>query len=299
MRRAYFLSVAALVIGVSVNAPAQQNFDTVQVKTVPIATGLYELIAAPNIGNIGLSVGDDAVFVIDDQFAPLTPKILAAIKAITPKPVRFVVNTHWHPDHTGGNENLANTGAVIFAQENVRKRLSSDQFIEALNSHTTAQPPAALPLVTFSTGLTFHINGDSVVVTYVPNAHTDGDAVIFFTKANVLHTGDAFVSDRMPFADLSSGGSIKGFIAGSEKLLAMINAQTKIIPGHGPVTDRTKLQTFRAMLLAMQTKMATEVKAKKTIEQVLADSITKAYEKEFPLNHERFVRLLFQEMTRK
>ena len=290
-----FLALA-LLAGVSSNALAQ-NFDTVTVKSVPLATGVYEITGSG--GNIGLFVGKDAVFVIDDQFAPLSPKILAAIKAITPQPVKFVVNTHWHPDHTGGNENLANTGAIIIAHENVRKRLSTAQFIEALNSRTTAQPPAALPLVTFTETVTFHINDDSVVVTHMPPGHTDGDAIIFFTKANVIHAGDDFNNTSPPFADLSSGGSINGFITAADRILAMSNAQTKIIPGHGPMADRARVQAYRDMIIALKAKMATELKAKKTLEQVLADSITKPYAKEWPASHERFVRLLYQEMTRK
>jgi glyoxylase-like metal-dependent hydrolase (beta-lactamase superfamily II) len=297
MRHRLTWFVCALCAVAAVPLRAQVNYDTVQVRSTPLAPGVYELTGSG--GNIGLFVGNDAVFVIDDQFAPLTPKILAAIAAITPRPVRFVVNTHWHFDHTGGNENLGNIGAVIFAHENVRKRMSTDQFIEALNRQQPASPPGALPLVTFAEGVTFHINGDSVVVTHIPPGHTDGDAIIHFTRANVIHGGDDFNNAGLPFVDLSSGGSINGIITAAEKIVALSNAQTKIIPGHGAVADRARVQAYHDVLVALKAKMAAEVKAKKTLEQVLADSISKPYLKEWPAGHDRFVRLLYQEMTRK
>jgi glyoxylase-like metal-dependent hydrolase (beta-lactamase superfamily II) len=291
------VATALVAVASSAVAQPQQNFDTVQIRSTLLNRGVYMLTGAG--GNIGVAVGDDAVFVIDDQYAPLTPKILAAIKEITPKPVRFLVNTHWHYDHTGGNENLGNMGVVIVAHENVRKRLSSDGFIEALNTRTTPSPAIALPIVTFAEGVTFHINGDSVIVTHVPPAHTDGDAIIFFTKANVIHTGDIFHNAGMPFVDLSSGGSVHGIIGAADKVLAMSDAQTKIIPGHGPLADRARLKAWRDAVAGLVTKMQAEMRAKKTVEQVLADSITRAYAKEWPAGHERFVRLLYQELSKK
>jgi cyclase len=298
MRRLTF-TVATALIAAATSASAQQqtNYDTVQVRSTLLNRNVYMLTGTG--GNIGVAVGDDAVFVIDDQFAPLTPKILAAIKAITPKPVRFIVNTHWHFDHTGGNENFGKMGVVIMAHENVRKRMSKDQFIDALNTTTPASPAIALPIVTFTDGVTFHINGDSVLVTHVPPAHTDGDAIIVFTKANVIHTGDTFHNAGLPFVDLSSGGSVHGIIGAADKVLAMSNAETKIIPGHGPLADRARLKAWRDAVAALVTKMQAELRAKKTVEQVLADSITKAYAKDWPAGHERFVRLLYQELTKR
>jgi glyoxylase-like metal-dependent hydrolase (beta-lactamase superfamily II) len=296
MRHRLVFVAAAFAVTVPGLVQAQVNYDTVQVRSQPLGQGLYMLQGSG--GNIGLAVGDDAVFVVDDQFAPLTPKILAAIAAVTPKPVRFVVNTHWHFDHTGGNENLGKAGALIVAHDNVRRRMSTEQFIEALNRREPASPPGALPVVTFAEGLTFHINGDSVVVAHVPPAHTDGDAVVFFTKANVVHTGDLFVSAGLPFVDRSSGGSIHGIIGAADRVLAVANAQTKIIPGHGPLADRARLQAFRDMLVALRDRMAAEVKAGKTLEQVVAANITAAYARDWPGGHERFVRLLYQELSR-
>lgn len=276
---------------------AGQNFDTVQVRSTLLSRGVYMLTGAG--GNIGVATGDDAVFVIDDQFAPLTPKILAAIAAITPRPVRFVVNTHWHFDHTGGNENIGKTGALLVAHENVRKRMSGDQFIEALNRRERAAAAGALPVVTFTGGVTFHINGDSVIVTHTPPAHTDGDSFVFFAKANVLHTGDLFVSAALPFVDLSSGGSIDGVIVAAARMLAVTNASTKIIPGHGPLADRARLQSFHDVLVALRDSVRVRVAAGKTLDQVLADSLSRPYARDWQGGHDRFLRLLFQEMVRR
>lgn len=289
--------LAAAVTAGTASPATGQTFDTVQIRTHPIARGVYLLQGAG--GNIGLAIGDDAVFVVDDQFAPLTPKILAAIAALTPRPVRFVLNTHWHFDHTGGNENLGAAGALVVAHENVRRRMSVGQFIEAVNRHEPPAPPGALPVVTFTQGVTFHINGDSVVVTHVPPAHTDGDAIVFFTRANVVHMGDLFVSAGLPLVDLSSGGSIHGIIGGAEIALGMSNAQTRIIPGHGPLADRARLQAFRDMLVDLRRRMTAEVAAGKTVEQVLAANLTGPYLKEWPGGHDRFVRILHQELSRR
>jgi cyclase len=272
-----------------------QNFDTVQVTSTKVAGNVHMLVGSG--GNIGLMVGDDAAFVVDDQFAPLTPKILAAIKAITPQPVRFVMNTHWHFDHTGGNENMGQAGALIFAQENVRKRMSTDQFIEAFKLKQPASPRGALPVVTFTDTVSFHLNGDSVVVFHVAPAHTDGDAMVMFTKANVVHTGDVFVSAGFPFVDRSSGGTINGIISATERLVTVTNAETKIIPGHGPLSDRARVKAYHDMLVVMRDRMRKEIAAKHTVDQVLASKITAEYDKDWPNNRERFLRILFQELS--
>lgn len=293
MRR--FILGVALAASVPARLVGQAGLDTVQIRTQQLSSNVYMLQGAG--GNIGLAVGDDAVFVVDDQFAPLTPKILAAIAAITPKPVRFVVNTHWHFDHTGGNENMGKAGGLLVAHENVRKRMSTEQFIEALNRREPASPLGALPVVTFTEGITFHINGDDLVITHVPPAHTDGDAIVYFSKANVIHTGDLFVSAGLPFVDRSSGGSIHGVIGAAERVLALANGQTKIIPGHGPLADRARLEAWRGMLVALRDRMQGEIKAGKTIDQVLAAKISEPYAKDWPGGHERFVRILYQELS--
>ncbi|MCC6318014.1 MAG: MBL fold metallo-hydrolase [Gemmatimonadaceae bacterium] len=289
------LLVAALACATTL--PAQQNFDTVQVRATALAGSVHMLVGSG--GNIAVSVGDDAVFIVDDQFAPLTPKIQAAIARLTPKPVRFVVNTHWHFDHTGGNENFGKAGALIVAHDNVRKRMSTEQFMAALNRREPPSPPAALPVVTFSDGVTFHLNGDSVVVTHVPPAHTDGDAVIHFVKANVVHMGDAFNNAGLPFVDLSSGGSINGIIGAADKVYAMTNDATKIVPGHGPLANRARLRQYRDMLFALRERVQREVASGRSVDQVLALRITDPYARDFPGGHERFVRLLHEELSRR
>jgi len=296
-RRAVVAAIAApVLLVVAPSLALGQNFDTVQVTSTKVAGNVHMLVGAG--GNIGLMAGDDAAFVVDDQFAPLTPKILAAIKAITPQPVRFVMNTHWHFDHTGGNENMVGqAGALIFAHENVRKRMSTEQFIEALNRKQPASPRGALPVITFNDTVSFHLNGDSIVVFHVAPAHTDGDAMVMFTKANVVHTGDVFVSAGFPFVDRSSGGTINGIISATEHLLTVTNADTKIIPGHGPLSDRARVKAYHDMLVVMRDRMKKEIAAKHTVDQVLASKITAEYDKDWPNGRERFLRILYQEIS--
>lgn len=247
---------------------AAQDFDAVEIKTTPMADHVWMLEGAG--GNLGVSAGDDGIFLIDDQYAPLTPKILAAIARIRKGPVRFVLNTHWHGDHVGGNENLGKTGSLIVAQDNVRARMSTDQFMEFLQKDVPASPQAALPLVTFSETVTFHINGDTLRVVHVPHAHTDGDALVHFVKADVIHMGDLYFSGMYPFIDLSSGGSVGGLIAGIERGLAMGDADTKFIAGHGPSSGRDGLKTYLEMIRTVRDRVAELKKTGKTLEETVA-----------------------------
>jgi cyclase len=290
--------LAAFVISAVLASPAgaQSPLDTVQVRATELAPGVHMLTGAG--GNMALSVGDDAVFLVDDQFAPLTPRILAAIARITPRPLRFVVNTHWHFDHTGGNENVGKEGALIVAHDNVRRRMSTGGLIEALDRTEPPSPRGALPVVTFAAGVTFHINGDSLVVTHVPHAHTDGDALVHFAKANVVHAGDTFLSAGLPFVDLSSGGSIDGIIATAERIMALADERTRVIPGHGPVADRARVAAYRDMLVTLRDRMRAEVRAGRTLEEVMAMRITEPYRASWPAGHERFVRVLYRELSR-
>jgi len=297
MRRATGGLVTGMMLAITLEAGAQVNLDTVQVRAVPVAGGVYMLTGAG--GNMGLSVGADAAFLVDDQFAPLTRKIQIAIAGVTQKPVRFVLNTHWHGDHTGGNENFGETGAVIVAHENVRRRMSTEQFIEAMNQRSPASPPGALPVVTFDDAVTFHINGDSVRAFHVAPAHTDGDVIVYFTKANVIHMGDTFNNSGLPFVDRSSGGSIHGIIDAADKVLAMSNAQTKIIPGHGPLADRARLKVFRDMVATLRDRVRTLLSTGKTLDDILQLDIGRPYAKEFPSGHERFVRMAYDELARR
>ena len=235
---ACFCSCAALA--------QEPDYSKVEIKTIALAPHTYMLMGAG--GNMGLSVGGDATFLIDDQFGPLTPKIQAAIAAVTDKPVKFLLNTHWHFDHTGGNENFGGTGAVLVAHENVRRRMSTDQFIEFMKTPVPAAPHVALPVVTFAQGLAFHLNGDEMRVVHVPRAHTDGDAIVHFVKADVIHMGDVFFNGMYPFIDTSSGGTIDGMVAGCDMALAIAGDATKIIPGHGPLGTKAELKAYRDML---------------------------------------------------
>jgi cyclase len=253
-------------------AEEAKRFAKVVVKSQQLAPGLFELEGAG--GNIGLSVGPDGAFLIDDQFGPLTPKIAAAARKVGGKNIRFVINTHWHGDHTGGNENLGKAGAVIFAHENVRKRMSVEQFVEMKQMTVPPAPAGALPLVTFTSDVTFHLNGDDVRVFHVAPAHTDGDSIVQFVKANVIHMGDTFMTMSYPFVDTSSGGSFFGFITAADQVLALANDQTKIIPGHGVVTDRAALKEWRDMLVTLRDRIGKDVAAGKTLEQVQASKPT-------------------------
>jgi cyclase len=256
----------ALLIGSS--ASAQPDFAQATVKVVPVATGVYMLEGAG--GNIGLSVGKDDAFIIDDQYAPMTAKIKAAVATVTPKPVRFVVNTHWHNDHTGGNEAMAASGAIIFAHENVRRRMTKEQFLEAFNMRTPPSPPAALPVITFSDTITFYMNDDTLHTFHVRNAHTDGDALVIFRKANVIHMGDTFFNGMYPFIDVSTGGSLPGMIAAANKALSMGNATTRFIPGHGPLATRADLVRYRDMLVTVRQRVGRLVAQRRTLQQVIA-----------------------------
>jgi glyoxylase-like metal-dependent hydrolase (beta-lactamase superfamily II) len=254
----------------SATALAQdRDFGKTEVKVVP-AGGAVSMLVGEG-GNIGVSVGADGVFVIDDQFAPLVPKIRAAIKTLSDKPIRVVINTHWHGDHTGGNAGMAETGAVIVAHDNVRKRLSTEQFNAAFNRKTPpASNPLTLPIITFADSVTLHVNGEDVEVRHVAPAHTDGDSIIHFKKSNVLHMGDTFFNGNYPFIDVDSGGSIDGAVAAADAGLSMADGTTKIIPGHGPMGTKADLQKYRDVVAGIRDKVKALVAQGKTLDQILA-----------------------------
>src|SRR5580698_2342279 len=213
-----------------------QDFSKVEIKVSKVAGNVYILMGAG--GNIGASVGDDGIVIVDDQYAPLADKIQAALRGITDKPVRFIINTHYHPDHTGGNEYFQKQAPII-AQDNVRKRLESGGGLGnggSIHRENSPAPHEALPIITFDHDITVHLNGEDIRALYFPAGHTDGDSVIFFPKSNVVHMGDDFVTYGFPFIDVDSGGSIDGMIAGVEKVIAQVPADVKIIPGHGSIS---------------------------------------------------------------
>lgn len=260
--------VAFSVILTANTAHAQPDLSQATVKVTPVTAGIYMLDGGG--GNIGLSVGNDDAFMVDDQYAPMTPKIRAAIATVTQKPVRFLLNTHWHGDHTGGNENMTGVGAIIVAHENVRRRMGTEQFIQAFNEKVPASLGPALPIVTFSETITFHVNGDSVKAVHLRNGHTDGDAIIIFQKANVIHMGDLFFNGMYPFIDVSSGGSVRGTLAAVDHALSISNAQTRFIPGHGPLATREDLIRYRDAVRTVRDRVARLVAQRRTLAQVVA-----------------------------
>ena len=272
------LGVIALAMACVLPARAQ-DFSKVEIRTTKLGDTLYMLRGAG--GNIAVSAGEDTVFIVDDQFAPLTPKIAAAIARISPKPVQFVLNTHWHGDHTGGNENMGRAGAIIVAHENVRKRLSTDQFIDMIKSKEKALAKAGLPVVTFTTGLSFHLNGEEIRVVHAPRAHTDGDAIVHFVGSDVVHMGDVFWNGLYPFVDYSSGGSITGVIAACSQALAMTTDKTRFIPGHGTLGTRAELQAYRDMLATIAARVQQGIAEGKTDEEIVKLAPSREYDEKW------------------
>ena len=293
------LNVAALVTAILATPVwAQQDFSTVEIETVPVADGVYMLVGAG--GNIGLSVGDDGAFVIDDQFAPLSEKIMAAIAAVSDADVKFLVNTHFHGDHVGGNEAFGAAGAVIIAHENVRARMSTDQFREIFDQPIPASPAGALPIVTFSDEMTFHWNGDTIRAIHVAPAHTDGDTILYFQNANVIHMGDTFFNGVYPFIDVSSNGDINGIIAAGYRALAIANEDTAIIPGHGPVSDAAGLAAWLDVLKVTRVSMQSLIDQGLSEDEAVAARPTAEFDEQFGggfMNPENYNRLLYQSLT--
>jgi glyoxylase-like metal-dependent hydrolase (beta-lactamase superfamily II) len=269
--------IHVLALALAMPAAAQpQDFSEVEIKAQKVTDGVYMLTGRG--GNLGLSVGASGSFLIDDQFAPLTEKILAAVKAITPDPVRFVVNTHWHFDHVGGNENLGKAGAFIVAHENVRRRMSTEQFSATFQQKTPPSPQAALPVVTFADAVTFHWNGEEIRVFHVPPAHTDGDAIVQFVKADVVHVGDVFFNGSYPFIDTSSGGRVDGVIAAVDRVLAATTDRTRFIPGHGPLGTKADLKDYRDTLQTLRDRIAKLKAEGKARDAVIAAKPTADYD---------------------
>jgi len=288
--------LAALWIAILVSWPAFAQLEPpdTTIRTEQVAPGIYVLYGQG--GNIGVSAGADGVFLIDDQYAFMTPSVVAALRELKAEPPRFVLNTHWHSDHTGGNENHAKGGALIVAHDQVRARMSTDQFLSFVQSAVPASPAGALPVVTFNDAVTFYLNGDEIHGTYVPHAHTDGDVIVHFRKANVIHAGDLFFR-FYPFIDISSRGSVSGLLAGVDRILGMADDNTRIIPGHGPLANRADLAAYREMLAVTSGRIRDLIVAGKTVDEVVAAAPNADYDQQWGwafITPERYSRMLYE-----
>jgi cyclase len=276
------------------------DFSKVEIKAQKVAEGIYMLTGAG--GNIGVSVGEDGIVIVDDQYAPLAPKIQAALKGISDKPVRFVLNTHYHGDHTGGNADFGKTGSTIIAHENVRKRLTEGYTIARFGMNEPPASKEALPVITFDQSATVHLNGEDIRALHFPNGHTDGDSVIFFPKANVVHMGDDFVTYGFPFVDVEHGGSVSGMIAGDEKILSMVPADAKFIPGHGALRTADDVRKFISMMKETRAIVADAVRKKMTVEKMKANKILAKYEEQYGkgfIKTDDWIDTLFADITQK
>ena len=263
------LPVFLLLFAVSTHAQ-QRDFSRVQMKATKVAGNVYMLEGAG--GNIGVSIGDDGILIVDDQFAPLADKIRAALKGLGDKKLRFILNTHWHEDHTGGNASFG-PEAPIIAHDNVRKRMATEQKSEFFKRTTPASPKEALPVITFDQTLSVHFNGEEIRAIHFPHGHTDGDSVIFFTTSNVVHLGDNFFAGRFPFVDLESGGSVEGLIKNIGDIITRIPAGAKLIPGHGPISTVDDLKSYHDMLIKTTDIVRERIAAGKTLEQAKGEGL--------------------------
>ncbi len=273
------LSLLLIVLLVPTVVLAQRDFSKVEIKTIDLGDGLMMLQGAG--GNIGVSTGKDGVILIDDQYAPLTEKILAAIRARSKGEIRFVLNTHWHGDHTGGNENLGQAGAVILAHERVRARMSSDQFRPPPRRNVPASPEVAWPVITFEDGVTLHLNGQRIEAIHVAPAHTDGDSIVYFHEADLLHMGDTYFSGMYPYIDASSGGTLDGMIAAADRGLAIAGPKTRIIPGHGSLATRADLEATQKMLVSIRDRVLKLIEFGQSRNEVIAAKPTRAFDEKW------------------
>ncbi|MCI0402383.1 MAG: MBL fold metallo-hydrolase [Acidobacteria bacterium] len=293
-------AVLLLLFAVAAANAQGPDFSKIEIKAEKVAGNVYMLYGVGGFagGNIGVSVGPDGTALVDAQFEPLVAKIEAALRGIAPKPVRFVINTHYHGDHTHGNKAFGRS-ATILAHENVRKRMAEDTSFD--NAPNTPAPQHALPVITFSERATVHLNGEDLRGIHTPHAHTDGDTVVYFTQSNVVHMGDNFFNGMFPFIDLDGGGSVKGYIAATEQVLREAKPDVKIIPGHGPLATPDDLKNYLAMLQDTLAIVERGVKAGKTLEQLKQEKVLAKYDAwtwQF-ITTDRFLETLYKDLTRK
>ena len=294
MRKILSCAAMAGILALSATQTTAQDQPRVEVRTEHVRGNIYALFARG--GNIGVSVGDDGVFLIDDQFAPLTPLILAAIVEISDQPVRYLINTHFHGDHTGGNENMGKSGTLILAHDNVRAGLMS----HPPGGWTDEGAAYGLPVITFNDQLSFHLNGDEARAIHVAHAHTDGDSFIHFKGANVIHMGDIMFNGRFPYIDVDAGGNVDGVLAGYDQALALANEQTLFIPGHGPMADRDDVVSNRAMIQTVRDRVAAMIADGKSLEEVLSAAPAAEYGEAYTwafINAAKFVTAVYRSLT--
>lgn len=265
------LILLVLLLLVTVPVSAQQpDYSKVQIKATKVAGNVYMLEGAG--GNIGVSVGADGILIVDDQFAPLADKIRASLQTLNPGKLRFILNTHFHGDHTGSNV-VFGPEATIIAHDNVRKRLATEQYSKVFKQTTPASPKEALPVITFNQSLTVHFNGEEIRAIHFPQGHTDGDSVIFFTTSNVVHLGDDFFAGRFPFVDIDGGGSVEGLAKNIGELIGKIPADAKLIPGHGPISTLDDLKQYHRMLLETTDVVRKKIAAKKSLDEIKKEGL--------------------------
>ena len=269
MRQLFLFLIVILILPLTVQAQTP-DFSKVEITATKVAGNIYMLQGQG--GNIGVSVGADGILIVDDQFAPLADKIKAALKTLGEGKLKFVLNTHWHGDHTGGNVQFG-PEAPIIAHDNVRRRLATEQKSEFFKRTTPASPKEALPVITFDKSLSVHFNGEEIKVIHFPQGHTDGDSIIFFTSSNVVHMGDDFFVARFPFVDLESGGSVQGLTRNIGEIIPKLAADVKIIPGHGPISTVEDLKQYHHMLLETTAVVQSKMKAGKTVAQIKAEGL--------------------------
>ena len=279
---------------------AQPNTDNAVISTIKINDHI-SMLQWSGAGNMMLLSGKDGNILIDDQFAPLSEKINAAIQAINPGQVKFLFNTHYHRDHSGGNVNFANKGATIFAHDNVRVRLAADSTKLKFAKLTKPEPSAAFPVVTFFDGMNVYLNNEDIVIFHVDNAHTDGDAMFYLPKSNVLHTGDCFMKGRFPFIDVNSGGSVNGWINAVSRALILIDDETIIIPGHGDLANKKDYRDVHEAVMSLRDAVKKTMKTGQNLDKILAMNLTKDYDKTFGsgfINGESLVTTIYKELNR-
>lgn len=266
-----------LTLFIAASSTTAQN-TKVEFSTFQLSDTVYMLMGAG--GNVGISSGTDGLYIIDDKVKQATGPLLEAIRKISDEPIRFVINTHYHGDHTGSNEVIANAGAVIIAHHNIYKRLNTEQVSIFMNSTTPPVAKSALPVVTFNDQLSMHFNGETATVYHVANGHTDGDAIIHFPVSNVIHMGDMFFNGRYPYVDLDAGGSLQGMVAAADLALTMANASTRIIPGHGPLGVTEDLKNYRDFLIEASTRVQALIDEDMSLEQIIDAKPTQEWDEE-------------------